>query len=72
MSTLDKNDINVKKQKIQRLLEILELVLEGKIYQEIYQEQSAQQHEQDRYVEVTREMAMDACDMRLEGQRWKW
>ena len=30
------------------------------------------EEEENRYIEVTREMAMDACDMSLEGQIWKW
>ena len=30
------------------------------------------EEESNKYIEVTREMAMDACDLSLEGQIWKW
>lgn len=31
-----------------------------------------EQHQHDKYIIVTRDMAIDAQDMNLEGQRWEW
>ena len=30
------------------------------------------EEEENHYITVTREMAMDACDLSLEGQIWEW
>ena len=30
------------------------------------------EEEENHYITVTKEMAMDACDLSLEGQTWKW
>lgn len=30
------------------------------------------EEEENHYITVTREMSMDACDLSLEGQIWKW
>jgi hypothetical protein len=33
---------------------------------------SCRYEQENRYITVTREMAMDACDLSLEGQKIKW
>ena len=39
---------------------------------ELIQGYCCEEQERDRYITVTRDMAIDAGDLSLEGQKWRW
>ena len=39
---------------------------------ELVQGYCCYEEQQDKYIIVTRDMAMDAGDLSLEGERWRW
>lgn len=58
--------------KAEILLPIIEEVIHYKQWEEEQIYKQMQFEEENRYITVTREMALDAQDLSLEGQIWVW